>query len=84
MHQFDRTLQTLILLILCMGCGSPPPLPPESSRASIAEQLPSPNIENLFGVRSDIYSGGQPEGEAAFAELQKLGVKTILDRKSVV
>jgi len=29
-------------------------------------------------VRSDIYSGGQPEGEAAFAELQKLGVKTIL------
>ena len=37
-----------------------------------------PGIHNAFQVTEKIYSGSQPEGDAAFAALQKLGVKTIL------
>jgi len=35
-------------------------------------------VHNAFRVTDKIFSGSQPEGEAAFAELAKLGVKTIL------
>ncbi len=40
--------------------------------------LTAPGIENLFAVGSRVYSGSSPEGEAAFAALEKLGVQTII------
>jgi protein tyrosine phosphatase (PTP) superfamily phosphohydrolase (DUF442 family) len=42
------------------------------------QPLPVAGIENCFQVTDRVLSGGQPNGEAAFAALQKLGVKTIL------
>jgi protein tyrosine phosphatase (PTP) superfamily phosphohydrolase (DUF442 family) len=59
---------------------------PQSKSARSAAQQPaprpepvsSPNIENLFRVAPKLYSGGEPRGEAAFAELKKLGVRTII------
>ncbi len=37
-----------------------------------------PGIENVFCVTPNLYSGGAPEGDAAMAELKKLGVRTII------
>ena len=37
-----------------------------------------PGIENFFRATDKVFSGSQPEGDAAFAALEKLGVKTIV------
>ncbi|MDB6170889.1 MAG: hypothetical protein JWL59_200 [Chthoniobacteraceae bacterium] len=37
-----------------------------------------PGIENAFRVTDRIFSGSQPESDAAFAELARLGIKTVL------
>jgi protein tyrosine phosphatase (PTP) superfamily phosphohydrolase (DUF442 family) len=37
-----------------------------------------PTLHNLIQVTDRIYSGAQPHGEAAFADLAKLGVKTVV------
>jgi protein tyrosine phosphatase (PTP) superfamily phosphohydrolase (DUF442 family) len=40
--------------------------------------IPVAGIENFHQVTARIYSGGSPEGAAAFAELQQRGIKTII------
>lgn len=47
-------------------------------RLVIAERLKAVGIQNLFKLTDRVYSGSQPQGEAAFAALQKLGVKTVV------
>ncbi len=42
------------------------------------EMLPSQHLPNACRLTDEVISGGQPEGEAAFAELRALGVKTII------
>jgi protein tyrosine phosphatase (PTP) superfamily phosphohydrolase (DUF442 family) len=37
-----------------------------------------PGVQNAFHVTDRIYSGSQPEGDAGFAALAKLGVKTVV------
>ena len=55
----------------------------DSIRAQ-SDNVPKPQllhgagIENLFKVSDKIYSGSSPESEHAFAELKKLGIKTII------
>jgi protein tyrosine phosphatase (PTP) superfamily phosphohydrolase (DUF442 family) len=46
--------------------------------AIAAEPIELPGIHNAFQVTPRVLSGSQPEGEAAFAALAKLGVKTIV------
>lgn len=46
-------------------------------RAAI-ERIDLPGIHNAFHVTDQVYSGSQPDGDAAFAALQRLGVKTIV------
>lgn len=43
----------------------------------LLEKMQVAGLENVFRVRPDLYSGGQPD-EAGFAELAKLGVKTVI------
>jgi len=38
----------------------------------------SPELQNVFQLSTNLYSGSQPEGELGFIDLEKLGVKTIL------
>jgi protein tyrosine phosphatase (PTP) superfamily phosphohydrolase (DUF442 family) len=45
---------------------------------SVATPLEIVGIHNAFRATDKIYSGSQPEGDAAFAALAKLGVKTIV------
>ena len=42
------------------------------------EKLDAPGLPNAYRLHERVISGGEPEGEAAFATLQKLGVKTIV------
>lgn len=46
--------------------------------AAPPERLPSETLPNLVRVHPRVYSGGLPEGDAAFAELAAMGVKTII------
>ncbi len=39
---------------------------------------PSAKIENLYQLSEKIYSGAEPRGEAAFHELRRMGIKTVL------
>lgn len=50
----------------------------EDSPSRNPQPLESTNIHNLFRVTERIYSGSQPEGDAAYRELARLGVKTIV------
>lgn len=49
-----------------------------NSEPTLPQKLPSQHIPNLIQITPNIYSGGLPEGPAAFLELQALGIKTIL------
>jgi protein tyrosine phosphatase (PTP) superfamily phosphohydrolase (DUF442 family) len=42
------------------------------------ERLTSQHVPNLIRVTAGVYSGGLPEGEAAFREIAELGIKTII------
>lgn len=42
------------------------------------QRLLSSELENLFSLGKNIYSGGSPGGTNAFAELRRLGIKTII------
>jgi hypothetical protein len=46
--------------------------------ASTVRAVPGRGIENFYHLSDRFYSGAAPEGDAAFAELRKLGVKTII------
>ncbi|MBN8246245.1 MAG: hypothetical protein J0L84_02235 [Verrucomicrobia bacterium] len=50
--------------------------PSPSSAAPVA--VPSTNCHNVFQVTPRLYSGSQPEGEAGYAELARLGIKTVV------
>ncbi len=49
-----------------------------SVRAADIQPLPSTNLHNLFRATPKIISGSSPDHEAGFAEIVKLGVKTIV------
>jgi protein tyrosine phosphatase (PTP) superfamily phosphohydrolase (DUF442 family) len=76
-----RWLLPMWALLFC-GCRPAPPavqprewlLPADAGPA--AEDYP--HLHNLMQVTGRIYAGSEPHGEAAFAELKKLGVKTVV------
>jgi len=61
--------------LFCAG-GSPPQ--PAQAPASRIEKLTAKHLPNLVRVHERVISGGLPEGDAGFAELKELGVKTII------
>lgn len=42
------------------------------------EKLATSHLPNAFRIHAKVISGGQPEGDAGFRELQKLGIRTII------
>lgn len=58
------------------------PVAGDTSNDPKAEQLPekinSTHLPNAIRIHEKVISGGQPEGDAAFQELQDLGVKTVI------
>lgn len=51
---------------------------PSAPAAARIEKLPSQHLPNLVRVHEKVLSGGVPEGDAGFAELKALGVRTII------
>ncbi len=56
--------------------ASPTPAPP--LRIESPPQDSSSHLHNLFQLTERIYSGAQPDDDAAFAEIAKLGVRTVV------
>src|SRR4051812_16326485 len=50
-------------------CAQAPPVP---------EEIDAPHLPNAYRVHARVISGGLPDGEAAFRELEALDVKTII------
>lgn len=48
------------------------------STTNLFRPLTAPGIENFYAVGHRVLSGSSPEGEAAFAALERLGVKTLI------
>jgi protein tyrosine phosphatase (PTP) superfamily phosphohydrolase (DUF442 family) len=73
----------LLLLFLVLGvAGINQPLYADGSASnnvpSSIQALQAAGITNFYRLSERFYSGSAPEGDAAFAELQRRGIKTII------
>jgi len=71
-----KLLSLSTALVICMfatASGSDSP-----STNHVAKPVEIAGVHNAFRVTERIYSGSQPEGDAAFEALKKLGIKTII------
>jgi protein tyrosine phosphatase (PTP) superfamily phosphohydrolase (DUF442 family) len=69
---FQCSLVRLLALLVALGFFS------QAEPAPKPTALPSEKLHNLFKVDGQIYSGSSPNDEAAFVELKKLGVTTVI------
>lgn len=53
-------------------------LDPRPTNQGVLQRLESEHLSNLIQVHSSVLSGGQPEGELAFEDLSRRGVRTII------
>jgi protein tyrosine phosphatase (PTP) superfamily phosphohydrolase (DUF442 family)/cytochrome c556 len=64
------------LIFVIAGCGDRPT--PPAARDVVVEPVQAPGLHNAFRVSDRVYSGSSPEGDAGFAALKDLGIKTII------
>jgi protein tyrosine phosphatase (PTP) superfamily phosphohydrolase (DUF442 family) len=62
------------LTVALFGCG----VTEEQKRTDEIQKLDIEGVKNVYRLSPRIITGGQPDAETGFAELQKLGVKTIV------
>jgi hypothetical protein len=62
-----------VVLALLIGCWRAPPEPPP-----VPERIEAAGLHNVFRVGPLLFSGSSPDGEAGFASLHRLGVRTVL------
>src|SRR5579862_1873360 len=76
MHGCMRWLAALALVAV-LGCKSNRPA---ATGQVVGEfhRVSGQGIENFYLLGGKIYSGAVPEGDAGFATLEKLGVKTVI------
>jgi len=73
-------------IVLLLACRQEPsvtgplvePAPAAETLDKPLAKVPSQHLPNLIRVVPHVYSGGLPEGEAAFRELADLGIRTII------
>lgn len=51
---------------------------PKAENLALPHRLASAHLPNAIQIHEKVISGGQPDGEEAFRELQNLGIKTII------
>jgi hypothetical protein len=82
-----QSLRTLLLLLLFLALAMPAMWPASNTETAKPESQPAPaqleklavqHLPNAIRVHPHVISGGLPEGDAAFAELRDLGVKTVI------
>jgi protein tyrosine phosphatase (PTP) superfamily phosphohydrolase (DUF442 family) len=49
-----------------------------AAHGPLPERINTPLLPNVYRLHERVYSGGSPKGEAAFASLKEMGVKTIV------
>ncbi|MGD9723894.1 MAG: hypothetical protein AB7O59_21030 [Pirellulales bacterium] len=64
-------------VISTVGISAEPPTPVNAAAPPI-RKITSDHLPNAYRLTDKLFSGGQPEGEPAFAELRALGVKTVI------
>ena len=65
---------TVCLSLAILGCG----ITEKQNTGEEIKKLKIEGIKNVYRLSPRIITGGQPDVEVGFAELQKLGVKTIV------
>ena len=79
MNTLRLTLARILLgALFCFGGVLAAAEPGPASTNTVATRLPSTHVHNLFRATTNVFSGNSPDGDAAFAEIAKLGVKTIV------
>src|SRR5262245_50112426 len=77
--RFTPFLAGLALIVL--GCARQSPAPSAAAPTTIdfrPQHLAAEHLPNPWRIHPKVISGGLPEGDAAFAELIALGVKTVI------
>lgn len=70
----------IVMAAFAPGCMSPEPLAPEGMNPAHAAAQPSniPGVRNFAKISDDLYRGEQPTAQG-FAELKRMGIKTIVN-----
>lgn len=71
----------ICISVVLLGCGSKHDQTPRVSDQKPGDelsQLDVAGVDNVYRLSPRILTGGKPDSEAGFAELQELGVKTIV------
>lgn len=71
----------LMLLLSPYGCRKAPPQAVENQSFSPARLITVSGCENLYKVSDNLYRGAQPTAEG-FRELEKKGIKTVINLRS--
>ncbi|HEX5033790.1 MAG TPA: hypothetical protein VFW62_04865, partial [bacterium] len=72
---------SFLLLALALGAAFAEEKPQRAGQrleAAALEKVAAKHLPNVVRVHSKVISGGLPEGDAGFKELQDLGVKTVI------
>jgi hypothetical protein len=81
-----------LLALAAIGCGGNPPMQPgvqsnaqkqpdpldQPAAGFVPQKVEAAHLPNPWRIHPKVISGGLPEGDAAFAELARLGVKTVV------
>lgn len=69
-----KYLVVFLSVVVLFGCSGTE----EKKKANEIEEIDIEGVKNVYRLSPRIITGGQPDSEAGFSELQKLGVKTIV------
>lgn len=72
-----RLTSMLLAVAAVLNCSFDCAADATATNAAV-QRIEVPGIQNAFRVTERIFSGSQPEGDATFAALARLGVKTIV------
>ncbi len=73
----------LVVAVVCVACGAPPANTSSPSRnPKWAQPTERPGLSNLHVIESGLYRGAQPDADG-FAELKRMGVRTIINLRSM-
>jgi len=65
------------------SCAQPRADAPVSGRVTLDVPTDLPGLENVLELRPGLISGGEPRGDAGYASLRSLGIKTVVSMDAV-
>lgn len=78
----DNRMCLIFAALLLVGCQRQAPIADTTARERDKSPMPArlavEHLPNAIRLHEKVISGGLPQGDAAFAELQQLGVRTVI------